>query len=67
MRGTHQLAASGDAAPLGPAASAVASVTCLAVNALFRAMQQTSCPPETPLKAFVRASMRDVLVRTSVL
>ena len=66
MRGMRQLAASDNAAPLGPAAWAVASVTCLAAKALFCGIARTSSQPGMPLEASTQASLQHVLVRMAV-
>ena len=61
----RQLAASQDAAALGPAASAVASVACVAVGALMSATSKVRYPPGTPREAF-EEDLHETLVRMAV-
>ena len=63
MWGMRQLAASQAAAALGPATSATASVTCLAVAAIYSATHKT--PRGAPHMSFLGGNLYKALVRVS--
>ena len=65
MRGMRQLAASQDAAALGPVASAMAFVTCLAIASLFCATSNISYLPGMSRQAF-KNNVHETLVRMTV-
>ena len=66
MRGMRQLAANEHGAALGQAPTALATITCLAVDILFCASHKSSSRPGSPHEAFAHLSLRDALVRASV-
>ena len=60
----RQLAASGDPAALGPAASTVPWATCLAVMTLFNSsLNLISNPPRRPPESSISYYLREALVR----
>ena len=66
MRGMRQLAANEHGEALGQAPTALATLTCLAIDILFCASHKSSSRPGSPQEAFAHLSLRDSLVRTSV-
>ena len=63
MRGAPQLKAVGDSAAPDPAASALATLTCDAVQALYFATGRTSCPLGKPHEPFMQGGLFEAAVR----